>query len=44
MEQHQHDEPSMNLVVTGEFLERIGTDERTYSRGTAAFCPAARRT
>lgn len=35
MEQHQPDESSMNLVVTGEFLERIGTDERTYSRGTA---------
>jgi AraC family transcriptional regulator len=42
MAQHQHDEPSMNIVVTGEFLERIGKDERTYRRGTAAFCPAAR--
>ena len=39
---HQHDEPTMNIVVTGDFLECIGKDERTYRRGTAAFCPAAR--
>jgi AraC family transcriptional regulator len=41
MTPHQHDEASMNIVVAGEFLERIGQDERTYSRGTASFCPAA---
>jgi AraC family transcriptional regulator len=41
MTPHQHDEASMNIVVAGEFLERIGRDERTYSRGTASFCPAA---
>ena len=38
---HQHDEPSMGIVVRGVFLERIGNDERTYSRGTASFCPPA---
>jgi AraC family transcriptional regulator len=27
--------------VSGVFLERIGSDERTYSRGTASYCPAA---
>jgi AraC family transcriptional regulator len=37
---HQHDEPSMGIVVSGAFLERIGNDERTYSRGTASYCPA----
>ncbi len=41
MSPHQHDEPSMGIVVSGAFLERIGNDERTYSRGTASFCPAA---
>jgi AraC family transcriptional regulator len=41
MAPHQHDEASMNIVVAGGFLERIGKDERTYTRGTAAFCPAA---
>jgi AraC family transcriptional regulator len=41
MSPHQHDEPSMGVVVSGVFLERIGNDERTYSRGTASFCPAA---
>jgi quercetin dioxygenase-like cupin family protein len=41
MTPHQHDEASMNIVVAGEFLERIGRDERTYTRGTASFCPAA---
>jgi AraC family transcriptional regulator len=41
MPPHQHDEPSMGIVVSGVFLERIGNDERTYSRGTASYCPAA---
>ena len=41
MPPHQHDEGSMNIVVSGNFLERIGNDERIYTRGTAAFCPAA---
>ena len=41
MSPHQHDEPSMGIVVSGVFLERIGSDERTYSRGTASYCPAA---
>jgi AraC family transcriptional regulator len=41
MSPHQHDEPSMGVVVSGIFLERIGNDERTYSRGTASYCPAA---
>ena len=37
---HRHDEPSMNIVVGGSFLEHIGRSERTYARGHAAFCPA----
>jgi AraC family transcriptional regulator len=41
MPPHQHDEPSLGLVVSGVFLEHIGKDERTYSRGTASFCPAS---
>jgi AraC family transcriptional regulator len=41
MAPHQHDEASMNIVVTGNFQERIGEDVRTYARGTASFCPAA---
>ena len=41
MAPHQHDEASMNIVVSGNFLERIGNHERRYSRGTASFCPAA---
>lgn len=41
MSPHQHDEPSMGIVISGVFQERIGHDERTYSRGTASFCPAA---
>src|SRR5277367_971603 len=41
MAPHQHDEASLNIVVSGDFLERIGRDERTYTRGTASFCPAA---
>ncbi len=41
MSPHQHDEPSIGIVVSGVFLERIGKDERTYSRGTASYCPAA---
>jgi AraC family transcriptional regulator len=41
MPPHQHDEASMNIVVGGDFLERIGGDVRSYTRGTAAFCPAA---
>jgi AraC family transcriptional regulator len=41
MLRHQHDEASVGIVVSGVFLERIGNDERTYSRGTASFCPAA---
>jgi AraC family transcriptional regulator len=41
MPPHQHDDASLNIVVAGDFLERIGKDERIYTRGTAAFCPAA---
>ena len=41
MAPHQHDEASLNIVVAGDFLERIGHAERSYTRGTAAFCPAA---
>jgi AraC family transcriptional regulator len=41
MAPHQHDEVSMNIVVSGNFLERVGSVERIYARGTASFCPAA---
>jgi AraC family transcriptional regulator len=41
MSPHQHDEALMNIVLTGDFLERIGKVERTYVRGTVAYCPAA---
>lgn len=41
MAPHQHDDPLIGIVVSGVFLERIGKDERTYSRGTASYCPAA---
>lgn len=41
MSPHQHEEVSMNIVVSGVFLERIDKKERTYTRGTAALCPAA---
>jgi AraC family transcriptional regulator len=37
---HTHDEPSLNLVVGGNFRERIGLQEREYRRGHVAFCPA----
>jgi AraC family transcriptional regulator len=43
MSPHEHAEASMNIVVSGVFLERLGEDERIYMRGTAAFCPAATR-
>lgn len=41
MAPHQHDEVSMNIVVSGNFLECIDRVERAYVRGTASFCPAA---
>jgi AraC family transcriptional regulator len=41
MSPHQHDEASLNIVVAGDFLERVGKIERTYTRGTASFFPAA---
>jgi AraC family transcriptional regulator len=41
MPPHRHDEPSIGIVLSGDFLERIGNHERTYSRGTVSFCPAA---
>jgi len=31
MSPHEHDEASMNIVVSGVFVERIGKDERTYT-------------
>jgi AraC family transcriptional regulator len=40
MAPHDHDEGLMNIVVGGEFLERIGKSERLYKRGHVAFCPA----
>jgi AraC family transcriptional regulator len=40
MAPHHHDEASMNIVVNGDFVERIGRSERNYARGHAAFFPA----
>jgi AraC family transcriptional regulator len=40
MAPHEHDHGSMNIVVGGNFLERIGRSERSYARGQIAFCPA----
>src|SRR5580700_4557666 len=40
MAPHHHEEASMNIVVHGDFCERIGNDERSYARGHAAFFPA----
>jgi AraC family transcriptional regulator len=40
MAPHDHSYGSMNIVVGGDFLERIGKSERSYARGQIAFCPA----
>jgi AraC family transcriptional regulator len=40
MAPHCHDEASMNIVVRGDFVERIGRAERNYTRGHVAYCPA----
>jgi AraC family transcriptional regulator len=40
MAPHMHDTASMNIVVQGGFLERIGSRERSYARGHVAFVPA----
>jgi AraC family transcriptional regulator len=40
MPPHTHDYPSVNIVLGGGFVERIGTAERHYLRGHVAFFPA----
>ncbi|HEX3663948.1 MAG TPA: helix-turn-helix transcriptional regulator [Rhizomicrobium sp.] len=40
MAPHRHDAPSMNIVLGGGFIERIGKSERHYQRGHVAFFPA----
>jgi AraC family transcriptional regulator len=40
MEPHDHEEASMNIVLMGGFLERIGRQEREYARGQIALLPA----
>jgi AraC family transcriptional regulator len=40
MPPHMHDAASMNIVLGGGFVERIGRDERHYSRGYIAYFPA----
>jgi AraC family transcriptional regulator len=40
MAPHAHAEGSINIVVQGGFLERIGRSERDYARGHIAFFPA----
>jgi AraC family transcriptional regulator len=40
MAAHDHDDASLNIVVDGNFKERIGRGERAYARGHISFCPA----
>jgi AraC-like DNA-binding protein len=40
MPAHQHEAPSLNIVVSGQYCEQIGRHQRTYARGHALFCPA----
>ncbi|HTT81840.1 MAG TPA: AraC family transcriptional regulator, partial [Rhizomicrobium sp.] len=40
MAPHMHDAPSMNIVLGGGFIERIGMAERHYGRGHIAIFPA----
>lgn len=40
MAPHEHDHASLNIIVAGDFQERIGNDDRVYARGQIAFCPA----
>jgi AraC family transcriptional regulator len=40
MAPHQHEAPTLNIVVDGHFTEQIGRGVRCYRRGTVAFCPA----
>lgn len=40
MAPHAHETPSMNIILSGGFMERIGTSERHYLRGHIAFFPA----
>lgn len=40
MAPHAHETSSMNIVLAGGFMERIGTCERHYLRGHIAFFPA----
>jgi AraC family transcriptional regulator len=39
MAPHSHDTISMNIVVRGDFVERIGRGERHYARGHVALFP-----
>jgi AraC family transcriptional regulator len=43
MAPHDHETASLNIVVNGDFLERIGNSERNYAKGYVAFCPAGMR-
>ena len=40
MAPHEHAHASLNIVVAGDFEERIGRSERRYKRGHIALCPA----
>jgi AraC family transcriptional regulator len=40
MAPHEHQAPSLSIVIRGGFSERIGGQDRTYERDHAAFCPA----
>lgn len=40
MAPHEHDAPTLSLVIDGQFTEIIGREQRRYARGTVSFCPA----
>jgi AraC family transcriptional regulator len=37
---HEHDSPSLNVIVSGGFRDRVGQRHRDFTRGHAIFCPA----
>lgn len=39
MAPHEHAEASLNIVVSGSYVERIGKSERRYASGFVAYCP-----
>lgn len=40
MRPHIHRDATLSLVVSGDYVERVGRSERGYAAGYVAFCPA----